>query len=211
MSMAVSPSTEIPAKCNIWWYRDSVPRGSQHKAESVRLVRVDRSAFHHELHIFELFEFFQRIAADGHDVRPLPGFDGSQLVAPAKQFRGGGSASANCLQRRHAILHVVFEFFGLIQFFPVEAAGIRSEGNLDAFLDGFRKIFALEVKTFLPKALPFAASARREVHVGGNCRDPVSALLRRCVRERVRQTVAMLDSVHAGTQRGGDSLAADYL
>src|SRR5438034_4594779 len=40
----------------------------------------DLSTFHYELHALQLVYIFQRVAADGYDVRPFPRFDDSQLV-----------------------------------------------------------------------------------------------------------------------------------
>src|SRR5438477_10641972 len=51
-----------------------------------QIVLIDDSTFHYQLHVLQLFNVFQRVAADGYDVRPFPGFDGSQLVAPPAQL-----------------------------------------------------------------------------------------------------------------------------
>src|SRR5256885_14834345 len=46
-----------------------------------QIVLIDHSTFHYELHALQLVYIFQRVAADGYDVRPFPRFDDSQLVA----------------------------------------------------------------------------------------------------------------------------------
>src|SRR5438034_6497063 len=45
-----------------------------------QIVLIDHSTFHYELHALQLVYIFQRVAADGYDVRPFPRFDDSQLV-----------------------------------------------------------------------------------------------------------------------------------
>src|SRR5438477_6084116 len=71
-----------------------------------QLVLIDHSTLHYELHVLQLFYVFQRVAADGYDVRPLASFDGSQLVPPAEQLSSSRSSRAARLQPRHSVFHV---------------------------------------------------------------------------------------------------------
>ena len=96
---------------------------------SVPIILVDGSAFHYELYLLQLGDVLQGVAADRHNVRPFPGFNGSCLVAQPKQLCRERRARANGLHRRHAVLHVVFKFLRLIYFFPVKSTCIRAESN----------------------------------------------------------------------------------
>src|SRR5258708_16527257 len=94
---------------------------ARQRANSMHFVPENGSTFHHELHVLQLLDVFQWIAADCHKVGPLAGFGGSQLVAPAEQFRSGGSARSNRVHGRHAVLSGVFKLLSLLHPFPPPA------------------------------------------------------------------------------------------
>src|SRR5436309_656151 len=104
-----------------------------------QIVLIDHSTLHYELHVLQLFYVFQRVAADGYDVRPLAGFDGSQLVPPAEQISGSRSARTDRLQRRHAILHVVLKFFRLVYTFQSKPPASVPSAIFTPFLMAFGK------------------------------------------------------------------------
>src|SRR5260221_2236397 len=54
------------------------------------------------------------IAGDGDNVSVQSGRDRADVLLLAQQRRGHGGSGLNRLQRRHPVLHVVLEFFRLI-------------------------------------------------------------------------------------------------
>src|SRR5438034_2965231 len=171
-----------------------------------QIVLIDHSTFHYELHALQLVYIFQRVAADGYDVRPFPRFDDSQLVAPPKQLSSSGSASAYRLHRRHAVLHVVFKFFRLVQCFPVEAAGIRAQGNLHALLDGLWEIFTLQLRHLWP----VATAARGNINADGNGRHPVNPSPDHFIHQGFSQAISVLDGVHTSIDRKSTRLNSSH-
>src|SRR5882672_3542891 len=119
-----------------------------------QVVFENDTTFHHEFYFLKFRNIFEGVAAHCHKIRPLPGFDGSSSVTPAKQFRGNRSSRSNRLHWCHAVLDVIFEFLGLINFFPVESACVRTQGNLDSLVDGLGKVGLLQIESLLPKLVP---------------------------------------------------------
>ena len=120
----------------------------------------------------------------------------------SEEGRGHRCAGLNRLHRRHAVLHVIFELLRLIDLRPRKTADVRAHGDLHASSQRLAEGATFE----LDERGPDATARGADVGTDGDGRDPVGAALDHRIDERIGETVAVLDRIDAGPQRGGDAV-----
>src|SRR6202030_1562480 len=96
--------------------------------------RIHDAFLHDEANFLETGDIFERIPGYCNDVGQLAGFDCAEAITPTEQFRARHGRRAQSLLRRHPELDHPAELMRRIDV-PVEAADVRTEGNLHAGLE----------------------------------------------------------------------------
>src|ERR1700687_6141710 len=92
--------------------------------DSVQLVTIDFSAFHHECHSLERGNIFKRILFHRDDIGEFSLFDGADTILPAEQVSGLDGSGLNRFERSKTILHVNGELLAVV--------AVRNHGRVGA-------------------------------------------------------------------------------
>jgi len=125
---------------NVRWRRGVLLGGT----ESVHFVFVNGPAFHHELHIFQLLISFSGspLTATMSAHCRLRWF---KFILQAQKLGGDERTRTIALHGRHAILHVVSEFFPPRSALSSRSRPVRAERQSSRLLDCLRKVFGVQV------------------------------------------------------------------
>src|SRR5262249_27912276 len=173
------------------------------------VVLVNLTAFHHEPYVLQSPHIPEWIAVNGHQVCPLAGFDGSDLVTPTEQVRGIDGGCLDGCERRESSLHHGIELTS-VQTMRIHPR-IRSKGHLYAALQSVGYVLLGGRQDFLC----FDDEKRRQMeglHVfeekiaGVQGRHKISAVLLNGCDVLIVDKGAMLNRIRAGFSRPEDGL-----
>ena len=102
-------------------------------------------------------------------------------------------------------MHVVFEFLGFVQFFPVEASGVGTEDDLYSLSSALIGTLSSQFHHLWPVAL----AARSYISANRDRGDPVDAAAGHLFHLRPGESIAMFDGVNTRSQCCGDTITAD--
>src|SRR5580692_1697753 len=100
-------------------------------------VLVNHAFFHNEENVFRLPNILERIAGNRHDVGELRGFQCTNLVGQAEEVCVGRGARFECIDRLHAQVDHLVEFFGVAAV--AIDRGVSTQSDFHAFGHGTLK------------------------------------------------------------------------